>query len=69
MYKDYYIRKEGITIKREDIEIEFENTGGENKSLQEEFKVYSVERGISKEINNCCQEYLNKEIVSEFNSI
>jgi hypothetical protein len=66
MYKDYYIRKEGITIKREESEIEFEISEKENKSLQEEFKVYSVEKGLSKEVINCCYDYLGKrEIKNE----
>ena len=69
MYKDYYVRKEGITIKREENEIEFENSEKENKSLQEEFKVYSIEKGVSKEIINCCLEYLNKGITIESNSV
>lgn len=58
-YPDYYIREEGITIKRDNIEFaELEDLKSENKSLSEEFMIYSQDKGFDKEVQDCCLTYL-----------
>lgn len=58
-YPVAYIREEGITVHRENIEFyEDIKDNNQNRTLLEEFLIYSKEKELHKEIHESCLEYL-----------
>jgi hypothetical protein len=58
MYKDFYVRKAGITIQRTEDDIEFDR---ENLSIEGSFRLFANKtEGLSREVISCCLEHLKE---------
>jgi predicted phosphodiesterase len=57
-YKDYYIRDTGIKLLRTENTAETFKEAFEHSNILDKFKTYAVDKGLSKEVLECCSQKL-----------
>lgn len=62
MYKDYYVRKEGIEIIRTENDTNIITTEFEAGDIVDKFNLYAKEKELSKEVSDCANRYLQEVI-------
>ena len=59
-YKDYYIRDAGIKLLRTENTAETFKEAFEHSTILDKFKGYAKDKGLSKEVLECCSQRLSQ---------